>query len=568
MKILPVNLFTTSPRQSNQIVPYNKQQSYQDTFVRSEKPKSIAFTGNDDNQNYFQKVMQNPTLVKQVMDLVTTAATIFVAKAADNNNSQNESFDLQNIFSNPQPQNDEQKKEDETEALKKQLKEQRKEIELLKKLLARKEQESIVDTNIRTEDAPIIELHEDNFATQDKQEENSSFVFPKKRVGVLSKAQKELKDTTTKLKLDNNSGEKLTAICKELLTNNTHNIDGKTVDNKELIIDLNKKLKDTQTNNPEEIIDEFYKKCGFVDEVENEDIQSAPLNQNSDGNNNSKSQENPQAEIFQTEKVVLPGVTVKGKINLDEIKGSKKPTENTTNTTSTQKPKRPRIVKSNPQTDFKTTSALEITDKKTKTSIFKIPAGLIDKDVMVNLTRLLYKYEDMMEQDDPSVKYQTHQSLGIKISEAAIINELKHQVDGPFMHINKSNVSEVEKAINSDPRFNEMFTLHAAMRLIDRFADFDSDTPLEDQCSYILDKLTDVLQKSFKEGLEVRRYKDKHSKVGLRLFISEDIYSAEEKKIFGSYPFKLGICENQPDTNYYNKHNKKPLICTIFTTGI
>ena len=80
--------------------------------------------------------------------------------------------------------------------------------------------------------------------------------------------------------------------------------------------------------------------------------------------------------------------------------------------------------------------------------------------------------------------------------------------------------------------------------------------------------MTDVLQKSFKEGIEVRRYKDPANRIGLRLSISEDVYDEDAKAIFGSYPFRLGMCENQPDLNFYNKRFKKPLICTIFTKGI
>ena len=114
-----------------------------------------------------------------------------------------------------------------------------------------------------------------------------------------------------------------------------------------------------------------------------------------------------------------------------------------------------------------------------------------------------------------------------------------------------------------------MFTLHAALRLVDRFVDFNSDEPVDEQCHFILDKLSEVLRKSLKDGVEVEAYEEESSsKVGARITINEGGYDDEAMSIFGTYPIRLGICESQPDPNYYNKYNKKPIISTIYTKGI
>lgn len=581
MKILQTN-FLNYPRQSYQIAPYRKQENNQDVFVKS---NSVAFTGNEVNENPYQQVLQNPTLVQKVMELVTTAATILVGKAAGIGFKPDEkTINVDKICEEVREENNE--KNQEIEVYKQKIEQLEQENSNLKQLLEKKEQKENTFQNIdnptpesedntdetdsvpQEQDLPQEELIENTETTQTPE---YVFVFPKKRAGILSKSQKELKEITSQLTLDQELGDKLTQICTELLQNGSHNIEGQITDNKDITDELVKNLSSCTIETLPQIIDEFYTKCELTNK-ENSETQKDLTEQNEIQNTTISAQEKPSVEIFETEKPVLPGVTIKGKIDLDCIKERGKRTaasrkKEAQNDIITEKKKRPRITKpviSNPEKDFSTISTLEVKNENTKSSIFTIP-GTADKNVMLNLKRLLLQFEHQIEKEDSNPRYQCGKALSLNIDDNAIMKELR---DHDYAHIDKNNITDIKDAINSDPRFHEMFTLHAAMRLIDRFADFNSTESLDIQCHNILDKLDQVLQKSFKEGLEVRRYKDDNGRIGLRLFVTEDIYDNETRAVFGSYPFRLGICENQPDSTYYNKRNKQPLICTIFTKGI
>lgn len=571
MKILP-SVFINQSRPVYQITPYKKQENGQDTFVKS--TNSLAFTGNEEYQNPYQKVLQNPTLTQKVMELVTTAATILVGKAAGIvPKTPDNCIDVENICKNVvNEQNDDKEQilqyRDEIDSLKGEIAHLQEENENLRKLYESKSDsqadisENISKDNENEKDSvnPVSEATNDNEEQKPLPETDEyTFEFPKKKAGILSKAQKELKEITMGLPLGVVSGQKLEQICKELLQNGSHPVEGEIVDNKDLIVDLNNRLISSDKENLDQIIDEFYKKCELVSK-------DAEISGNT---------ENPKVEIYETEKVVLTPPKVLGKIELSDKDANKrrfKPASSAQEDTDVQSPKRtgkrPRIVRNaeNSRSPERVDSEMELMNDKTKVSIFRIP-GTVDKNVMVNLRHLLVKFERQVEKENINPRYQHSRSLGQVFNED-ILAELSAPNDSPYKNINKNNAVEIADAINSDPRFCEMFTLHAAMRLIDRFADFNSDVPVESQCHMILDKLTDVLQKSFKEGIEVRRYKDPANRIGLRLSISEDVYDEEAKAIFGSYPFRLGMCENQPNPNFYSKYSKQPLICTIFTKGI
>ncbi len=571
MKILP-SVFINQSRPVYQITPYKKQENNQDTFVKS--TNSLAFTGNEEYQNPYQKVLQNPTLTQKVMELVTTAATILVGKAAGIvPKTSDNAIDVENICKDVvNEQNDDKEQilqyRDEIDSLKGEIAHLQEENENLRKLYESKaNSQADISENISADNENEKDsVNSVSEAINDTEEQKPlpetdeyTFEFPKKKAGILSKAQKELKEITMGLPLAVVSGQKLEQICKELLQNGSHPVEGKIIDNKDLIVDLNNKLILSDRENLDQIIDEFYEKCGLA----SEDVEIS-------GNS-----EKPKVEIYETEKIVLTQPKVLGRIELSDKDTNKrrfKPASSAQSDADVQSPKRtgkrPRIIRNaeKPLSSEYVDSEMELMNDKTKVSIFRIP-GTVDKNVLVNLRHLLVKFERQIEKENINPRYQNSRSLGQVFNED-ILAELSAPNDSPYKNINKSNIVEIADAINSDSRFREMFTLHAAMRLIDRFADFNSNVSIDEQCHKILDKLTDVLQKSFKEGLEVRRYKDPAGRLGLRISISEDVYDEEAKAIFGSYPFRLGMCENQPNPNFYDKRLKQPLICTIFTKGI
>ena len=137
-----------------------------------------------------------------------------------------------------------------------------------------------------------------------------------------------------------------------------------------------------------------------------------------------------------------------------------------------------------------------------------------------------------------------------------------------ILNINKNNAEEVADAINSDSRFSDLFTTHGVIRFVDRFVNFDSNIPLDEQCTMALDKLEDIVKIAVKENIDVQTYKPNGRSVKYkspRLIISPEYYDEEAQKIFGTTPLIIGICENQSDPNYYKKQSKKAIIHTIFT---
>lgn len=539
MKVLPLNLFNYS-NQQNSITPYRRQQNVQDVFVRSNSTP-VVFTGENESQNPYQKILQNPNLAQKVMELITTAATILVTKAAGNNVSADDSKYVIDVVcrdvtgDNNVPSNKNQEYEKEIEDLKSENEELKKRVNELE----------TAKSSTRKKPAEKPEIPVEQKASADEPS-GYEFQFPKKKVGVLSRPQKELKEITTNLKLNEADGTKLMQICKELLTNNSHKIGDETVDNKILTTELNERLKQANPEEIPQIINEFHIKCGLS---------------------------TPPAPVAESEGAsATGGLKIKGRINLDEIKDGRKPkpAQNTQSAdgdnvqSAPVRHKRPRISQSIsgavPLSD-----KMEVIDEKTETYKFSIP-GTADENVMKDMKRMLDSFEKAVSQKSKR-RFMYRQPLSVKVWEKDVL----HEVEKPksYKHINKSNASEVADALNSDPRFHEMFTLHAALRLVDRFVDFNSDEPVDEQCHFILDKLSEVLRKSLKDGVEVEAYEEESSsKVGARITINEGGYDDEAMSIFGTYPIRLGICESQPDPNYYNKYNKKPIISTIYTKGI
>ena len=192
MKILP-SVFINQSRPVYQITPYKKQENGQDTFVKS--TNSLAFTGNEEYQNPYQKVLQNPTLTQKVMELVTTAATILVGKAAGIvPKTPDNSIDIENICKDVvNEQNDDKEQifqyRDEIDSLKGEIAHLQEENENLRKLYESKADfqadisENISKDNENEKDSvnPVSEVTkytEKQMLMSEKEE--YTFEFPKK----------------------------------------------------------------------------------------------------------------------------------------------------------------------------------------------------------------------------------------------------------------------------------------------------------------------------------------------------------------------------------------------------
>jgi hypothetical protein len=184
---------------------------------------------------------------------------------------------------------------------------------------------------------------------------------------------------------------------------------------------------------------------------------------------------------------------------------------------------------------------------------------------MVNLRHMYIKFRKTVDKNGIPVNHKTRDPVSYNIKKEEVIENINNQKDGPYKNISRGNAAKVAKAINSDQRFHNMFTTHAAMRLIDRYVDFNSDKSIESQCHNILDVIVSTLQKSFKEEVPVYLYEDKNHQIGMNLLIPETVYDKNAVKIFGTYPLRLGFCQKQ----YHTKNApKEPLICTLYPQGI
>ncbi len=622
MKILQTNFFNYQDKKY-QITPYRNQYVVKnDAFVRSNAP---SFKGEDEVDNQFQQILQSPSMSKKFIELISNAAAFIVAKAGGDykgaDSELNVSEDKVKIII--ERDNSNKLEKEEIAQLKRDVAQMKEENRLLKLMLSRydlkPEQINSTDSplpkenNIQPNDEkPIIKIENDETGaisevvipeenevetssqdnvseaqtisqevSTDNPEGNQSsykFVFPKKNAGLYSKTQKELRMVTSNLKLDETYGQKLTDVCKELMTGKECKVDGKTLDKKELTVKLADQLGHCSDDEVEDIIDEYHKELG----LSREKVEEQPKEDSADETvqtSDETSQTQAPADIYRPEPVVLKGVTVKGKINLDDIKDRKKSNTNVTPESSkTKGKKRPRINNKHEVQHVDITSdtddqlaQLRIINPNSKASIFTI-GGTVDPDVKNNLKKLLIYFENSVVHDTPNSKFKCGKTLGLNLEGKDIMQEVRAQLkrdpDNAYKHINEFYADDVAEAINSEPILNDMFSIHAAMRIIDRFVDFNSDRSIQDQCHDIIISMTNVLQKSFKEGLEVRRYKDTDGYIGARVIVPPSAYDDQARKIFGVQPFAIGLSENQPQLPYYNKKLREPLICTIFEKGI
>ena len=192
-------------------------------------------------------------------------------------------------------------------------------------------------------------------------------------------------------------------------------------------------------------------------------------------------------------------------------------------------------------------------------------------DVCENLENMWLDFEKRMQKKNNIYDYQRKKALPKKVQEIDILRELDNVVL-PYNNINMRNTRLVANAINSDTRFQEMFSLHAAMRLIDRFVDFKSNKSIDEQSSNILNKLEEFLQQYYNCGkircnkYEMNTLEDKMGIISLRIVLyPEYAHNYEIREIFGSNNLKIGLCKRdiQDENDEINKY--KPLICTIFS---
>ena len=356
-----------------------------------------------------------------------------------------------------------------------------------------------------------------------------SVQFPKKR-GRLPKQKEELRKLVTALSLSENSAKLLSDMCKKLVENQTILINREEVDTNDLTNELISELKNSKdANTTDKVINDFNSKLNSHKRPRFR-VSTSDANTGTDTENRTTNFSNGCAEGHY--KYALPGTPSEdAEENLRAI-----------------------LI------EFEQKTMLEF--KKHMNNLEPGAEKPIQPRWMTNQAMGKIKDTDIIEEIN-SVKEENRKKKSI------LPDDNIHD----YKNINKYNVGEVEAAVTQDRRFSYYFTIHGALRFVDRFVNFKSDVPISEQCSFALDKLDEIIQNAIKEEINVETYVFKNEKThrkyySIRLTIDPKYFDEDTKKIFGTHPLKIGICENQPDRTYYNKHNKSAVIHTIFPAWV
>lgn len=560
MKILSTNLTPTIEIQ-NKRISHPVFDTPKDTFVKS----PVAFKGAE------QKAAAQGA--KTLLELGTFTAVVFAAfkkLTGGNDDIKDADIDITNnsfldYFNKIVGLKDEKIKELEEENTK--LKQENDEL--------KSKHETIKsDSEEKTEDELPKEQTESNI----EQEEVQFVKFPPKR-GLLSAEQRTLKDIVTKLNISPEYNEKLTAICSDIIKKGS-----KDPENKTRTINLASEL--------EGCTGDIEKLKSVIDKYDvNKENKAAEETEIPEQPNEETDSAEQYDEVYDpVSKRKLTGPKTVGTIDLSQIKERKKTRPRIfTNGDTVALTANGEVLKegANPLGAASLDSAKIVPSSETSgIYTFSLP-GTVHAGTKVYLTKALelfekqYLAEVRKEAKEKGIKAEYVQWMYRRptgfVSRNDVLNEVEkcktHGIRSKYNIITRTTAESVADAINEDSRFRELFTFHAATKFIDRLVDFNSEEPIEDQVHNALDVLENILQLAFKNGVDMEEHDDiffsknmdKKESVdiykGTNITIPTECYTEEARKIFGSYPLKLGICRS-------GKSEHKAVICTIYPKGV
>ena len=212
--------------------------------------------------------------------------------------------------------------------------------------------------------------------------------------------------------------------------------------------------------------------------------------------------------------------------------------------------------------------------------------GTVPKEADRNLTDALKFFEDKFIAEKKQeaeakgerpeyIKWNYQPPVGYIRQKDTILNELDKCANSDdersrYHNINRDNVEFVKDAINEDSRIRRLFTTHGAVKFVERFVNFNNEyVSIEDQTSHAFDVFERTLQRGLEYGITIEEHDhvypqyDKDGNLirtdifkGANITISPECYDKEARKLFGSYPVKLGICRS--------RKSNQTLICTVF----
>jgi len=533
------------------------------------------------------KIIKNPEWYKKFMDMIgiglASAVGALFATAIGEENKENETSIEANPLENIPNENLIEQVLIEQEQLKIENEKYKAEIEALKEENLKLKEENIQKTNQANvnEDLEDIENKEEIIEDVINEEisadilhdtkENSldnlsnpfnnnlvNVEFPKKR-GRLSKEVSLLKEKVIATKLPVDLATKLTHICKELLDKKKVGIyDVGTISRlltmySDNIPELEHFINDAYDCIEKQINQENKNELELdKQEPSNSNKEELDETKNSVTENTTKASESEELyktpgeiESKETYKTLDENIKEKHIIDLPKTKDYKF---------------RPRFINRTLQKDTNnsTTSGVNTIDTAqiSQAQIFVIPQqatydskkGIIPykhvgtiSDFNSALNKLLLQFRkdisnvELQSKSNLPLKLKLTQTLPVYYNEENLINDIKNEIiqrndsTSPYHHIDENQAEILAEVINSDPRFKEYFTLHSALRLIDRFVDLkNEENDVETQTKIVLDNFFMAIEKAIKNGLEIEIYqfKDKHGNktnmVGARMVIKPD----------------------------------------------
>lgn len=514
MKIFQSNLFQNPIIEKKQVIPYRNygiQQIQQDTFI---KTTPISFKA---GENIYAQILKSPQKTEQYIKLMERVVAGLIAAAgieavtANENTSDNGGF-LGNIL-----------------GMFGQNKNNAQEIELNK---YKEENEKL-----RQENETLKEKLNANSAEEVEQKETTllssklNISFPKKR-GRLTQNQQNLKLTVEQMEFSDETAEKMLAICSELLTKKFHKIDNQMKTNDEIIKSFNEELQLSKDSDckTKYIINKYLYICElFPKEEKDHSIES-------------------DSSFISLPK--LEGTRVLGKIDLPETKKSEKISDIIVRDTNG--------------------NIISVYFKKSGTPS-EYSATQLDEILRYFVKTIYNDYKDK-EKQNPGLekpKWLYNIPLPKSIRKLDITKELK---EGRYERIKDKHIQEIVEVINEDPRYSDLFDIHSALRLIDRYVKFNSvDTGIDVQSKKILDKLFEMIEQGYKDGIYVDVYVDKKSGfTGPSITLKAENFDEEALELFGSADIVLGISERQKGKVYRGVDNnkKEAIISTIYPEGM
>lgn len=178
----------------------------------------------------------------------------------------------------------------------------------------------------------------------------------------------------------------------------------------------------------------------------------------------------------------------------------------------------------------------------------------------VNLNAILLKFEERFTNNP---KWMHRFPFGNN-EVCYILKEINGQ---DYNNITDNDAEDIVKIIEKNPIFTEFFTLHGALRFIDRYVytKYQTDTVEEliDKTKNKLNLISEAIKEALMQGVDIETYTDEFQSYGARIILDPNKINILKDAGY-CRPIKITVCENQPSPNYYFKSKKEPLINTIF----